>query len=373
MIFKVLFAITFFAVYASCQKLNNHIIQFASTEARDRYVRNLQNINPYVQVSNIDTVFIGVVTSHSNIDSFEIESEMLTGFHSSGDYSITSFEQDQIVDATRYIQRNAPWHLDRINRRSLPLQNSFLFDKPSQSVNIYIVDSGVKISHQDFGGRARAAYSADSNYPAGNDCSGHGTHVAGIAGGTTYGVCKNARIWDVRVLNCKGSGSNSGIIKALDWVARNAIKPAVVNMSLGGGKSTALNNAVNGVSNSGVTVVVAAGNSGDDACKYSPSSASLALTVGSSTKSDSRSSFSNYGSCVKIYAPGSNIVSAGTSSNSSTTTKSGTSMASPVVTGVVARLLQSNPSYSPNQVKNQIISQATKSVSSSINPLVYQS
>jgi subtilisin family serine protease len=198
-------------------------------------------------------------------------------------------------------------------------------------VNAYVIDTGIVTSHPDFGGRARVAYDALGG--TGVDCHGHGTHVAGTIGGATYGVAKGAQLWGVRVLGCTGSGSTSGIIRALDWVRVNHRKPAVANMSLGGGRSTALNNAVTSLSNAGVFVAVAAGNERQNACNVSPASAAAAYTAAASDRTDLRASFSNYGSCVDGYAPGVAIKSTWLTG---TRSLSGTSMASPHVAGVGA-------------------------------------
>lgn len=251
-------------------------------------------------------------------------------------------------------QNNATWGLDRIDQNNLPLNNTYNYDSNGSGVNAYVIDTGVRISHNEFGGRGRSGYTAINDGNGTNDCQGHGTHVAGTIGSSTYGVAKNATIHAVRVLGCDGSGSNSGVIGGVDWVAANHVKPAVANMSLGGGASTALDNAVNSAVTQGITMVVAAGNDNRNACSYSPARAVNAMTVGSTTSSDSRSSFSNYGTCLDIYAPGSSITSTWSTSNSATNTISGTSMAAPHVAGVAALYLDENPSASPSQVEAAI-------------------
>lgn len=243
-------------------------------------------------------------------------------------------EQDQVMRASA-TQSNATWGLDRINQRDLPLDGSYTYTYTGSGVRAYIIDTGTDAGHAEFEGRAQNVYDAFGGN--GNDCNGHGTHVAGTVGGKTYGVAKKAYIRGVRVLGCDGSGSTSGIISAVDWVRANRINPAVANMSLGGGYSSSLNTAVNNLANAGVFVAVAAGNDNLDACNYSPASASAAYTTASSTSSDYKSSFSNYGSCVDSYAPGSSIKSAWIGSGTTeTNTISGTSMASPHVAGVSA-------------------------------------
>ncbi len=240
-------------------------------------------------------------------------------------------EEDQVAqaDATQY---SATWGIDRIDQRALPLSGSYTYTTTASTVYAYIIDTGLQTSHSEFSGRAANVYDAFGG--TGADCQGHGTHVGGTVGGVTYGVAKGVRLRGVRVLDCAGSGSNSGVIAGMDWVRVNRTNPAVANMSLGGGYSSTVNTAANNLANSGVFLAVAAGNNSADACNYSPASAASATTVGSTASNDTRSSFSNYGSCVDIYAPGSSITSARL--NGTSTTMSGTSMASPHVAGVGA-------------------------------------
>jgi subtilisin family serine protease len=240
-------------------------------------------------------------------------------------------EEDQVVQADA-TQSSATWGIDRIDQRALPLSGTYNYTATAGSVRAYIIDTGLQAGHSQFGGRASNVYDAFGGN--GEDCNGHGTHVGGTVGGSTYGVAKAVMVRGVKVLDCAGSGSNSGVIAGMDWVRTNHIKPAIANMSLGGGYSSTTNTAANNLANAGVFLAVAAGNNGADACNYSPASAAAATTTGSTTSGDGRSSFSNYGSCVDIYAPGSNITSAWI--NSGTNTISGTSMASPHVAGVGA-------------------------------------
>jgi subtilisin family serine protease len=272
--------------------------------------------------------------------------------------AVAYIEQDQTVQATT-TQSGATWGLDRIDQRDLPLNSTYNYTPTGSGVRAYIIDTGILTTHSQFGGRASGGYTAISDGRGSTDCNGHGTHVAGTVGGSTYGVAKSVTLIAVRVLDCAGSGTNSGVIAGMDWVANNRITPAVANMSLGGGASTAVDDAVNRMHNAGVTVVVAAGNENQNACNVSPSRAANAITVGATTSSDARASYSNYGSCVDVFAPGSSITSSWYTSTTATNTISGTSMASPHVAGVAALYLQGNPSATPATVANAITSTAT--------------
>ena len=289
---------------------------------------------------------------------------------------VSYVEADVAVTASD-TQSPATWGLDRIDQRNRPLTNSYTYNATGSGVTAYIIDTGIRFSHTQFGGRAVTGFDAIDGGSA-DDCNGHGTHVAGTVGSTTYGVAKSARLVGVRVLNCQGSGSTAGVISGVNWVTGNhaAGQPAVANMSLGGGVSTSLDNAVNNSINDGVTYAVAAGNSNTNACNGSPSRVAAAVTVGSTTSSDARSSFSNFGTCLDIFAPGSSITSTWHTSNTATNTISGTSMATPHTAGVAALYLQGNPSASPATVRNALVNSATSGVisnagSGSPNRLLY--
>lgn len=270
------------------------------------------------------------------------------------DGDVAWVEPDTVVsvDAT---QTGATWGLDRIDQRDRPLSGTYTYDATGAGVRSYIIDTGILTSHTQFSGRTAAGYTAINDGRGTTDCNGHGTHVAGTVGGSVHGVAKQTTLVPVRVLGCNGSGTNSGVVAGMDWVSNNATKPAVANMSLGGGASSTTDAAVNRMVNAGVTVVVAAGNENQNACNVSPARAAAALTVGSTTSSDARSSFSNYGSCLDLFAPGSSITSAWHTSTSATNTISGTSMASPHVAGAAALYLQGNPTASPAQVGAAIV------------------
>jgi subtilisin family serine protease len=303
------------------------------------------------------------VDRFSTIEGFsaELSDTAVAALRDDADVAYIEADQRVSVDTT---QSPATWGLDRIDQRNLPLNNAYTYTPTGSGVTAYIIDTGVLASHNEFGGRVGSGFTAINDGRGTTDCNGHGTHVAGTVGGTTYGVAKQVTIRPVRVLDCTGNGTTSGVIAGVDWVTGNhaAGSPAVANMSLGGGVSSALDTAVNNSIADGVTYAVAAGNESTNACNGSPSRVGAALTVGSTTSTDARSSFSNFGSCLDIFAPGSSITSAWYTSNSATNTISGTSMATPHVAGVAALYLQGNPSASPSTVGNAIISTSTSGV-----------
>jgi aqualysin 1 len=276
--------------------------------------------------------------------------------------AVDYIEADGVVQAS-VTQTGATWGIDRIDQANLPLSTTFTYLSTGLGVHAYIVDTGIRFTHTQFAGRATSGYDAVDGGTA-DDCNGHGTHVAGTVGGTTYGVAKGVSLVAVRVLDCNGSGTTAGVIAGVDWVANNAIKPAVANMSLGGGANTTLDNAVKNAIAKGVTFGIAAGNGNflgiaQNACNYSPARVPEAITVGATTSTDARASYSNYGSCLDIFAPGSSITSSWYSSDTATNTISGTSMATPHVVGVAALYLQTNPTATPAAVSSALTSGAT--------------
>jgi subtilisin family serine protease len=272
-----------------------------------------------------------------------------------------SFVEPDGVISIDTTQSPVTWGLDRIDQRNRPLTNSYTYFNTGAGVRAYVIDTGIRFSHNEFGGRATSGFDAVDGGSA-DDCNGHGTHVAGTVGGTTYGVAKAVSIIAVRVLNCSGSGTISGVIAGVNWVTGNHLsgQPAVANMSLGGGASSSLDTAVRNSINDGVSYAVAAGNSGANACYYSPARVSEAMTIGASDSGDRKPYWSNYGSCIDWFAPGVSITSAWHTSNGATNTISGTSMATPHTAGVAALHLQSNPGASPSSVRNALYNLTTK-------------
>jgi subtilisin family serine protease len=268
-------------------------------------------------------------------------------------------EADRMAQGS-YVQSSAVWGLDRIDQRYLPLNSSFTYARTGLGVRIYVLDSGIRRTHQQFGGRALAGADFVKDGRGTSDCNGHGTHVAGTAAGTTYGVAKQATLVPVRVLGCDNRGSWSRIIAGIDWVTANARKPAVVNMSLGGSGSRAVDDAVARSINAGVVYTIAAMNDAGDACNYSPARLPAALTVAASDQSDRRASFTNYGRCVDLYAPGASVLSSFNTSDVATALYWGTSMASPHVAGAAAQYLQAYPGATPAQVSSALIGATTR-------------
>ncbi len=293
------------------------------------------------------------------IKGYSVEMSENEALNLSQDTRIKYVEEDAEVFAMT-TQTSATWGLDRIDQHAFPLDTNYTYAPTGAGVHAYIIDTGIRVTHQDFGGRAVADFDAFNDGQNGIDCNGHGTHVAGTVGSSTYGVAKNVTLHAVRVMDCSAAGTISTIIAGVDYVTSNHASPAVANISLGAsGISDALDTAIANSVASGVTYAVAAGNSNQDACNYSPSRASSAITVGASTNLDERFGISNYGTCVDIFAPGVNIISTSVASDTAITAKSGTSMASPHVAGVAALYLETNPTASPGVVASLIVGGGT--------------
>jgi Tol biopolymer transport system component len=301
---------------------------------------------------------VGFTYEHA-LRGFSVEMSESKAIALSRNPHIAYIEEDSVVEGAS-TQTAAPWGLDRIDQRNLPLDTTYSYLNPGTGANVYVIDSGIRLTHQEFGGRAAFAYDNVGDGRNGVDCNGHGTHVAGIIGGNTYGVAKDAKLWSVRVLNCTNGGTTARIIAGIDWVAANHVKPAVTNLSfitiVG---SDTIDLAVRNLIAAGVTTVVAAGNNTGDASLRSPARVTEAITVAASDQFDNQSPNSNFGPVVDLYAPGVEIISAGAADDVSTTVRSGTSSAAAFVTGSAARYLSANPSESTAAVSRAITANAT--------------
>jgi len=309
----------------------------------------------------------------SALKGFSIQMSEAAAINLSNDATVAYVDEDAVVSASGTQLNPASWGLDRIDQRNLPLDNIYTYKPTGRGVHAYVLDTGIRPTHQDFNGRASIAADFVGDGQAGVDCNGHGTHVAGIIGGTKYGVAKGVSIHAVRVLGCAGSGTISGLIAGINWITSNRMNPAVVNISISAGASTSLDTAVANSIASGMTYSIAAGNDGIDAGTISPARVTTALTVAATDMFDNRAAFtsqssSNFGSVVDLFAPGKFIVSAWYDSDTAEQTISGTSMAAPHVAGVVAQYLQLNPTASPTTVNAAIINNATVGVVNNPGP-----
>lgn len=309
---------------------------------------------------------LGVTPKHtyrSVLEGFSTTMSRAKAAELAADPRVAYVEQNSTVRLNE-TQTNATWGLDRVDQRNLPLSKSYTYNTSASNVNAYIIDTGIRTSHSEFGGRASVGTDTVGGGQNGQDCQGHGTHVAGTVGGKTYGVAKGVKLIAVRVLDCSGSGTTAGVIAGVDWVTVNAKKPAVANMSLGGSANTSLDNAVKKSIASGVSYAIAAGNGNiiglpANACNYSPARVPEAITVGATDSSDRRASFSNYGTCLDLFAPGVNITSAWKDNDTATNTISGTSMATPHTVGVAALYLSTHATATPAQVRDALVNNAT--------------
>ncbi|MET9631623.1 S8 family serine peptidase [Lentzea sp. NPDC006480] len=348
---------------ASAAEPGTFVAAPAGTAIADQYVVVLRNGVAATSSASLAKQYKGNVTAswQHALQGFAVKANATDAKALSRDPRVAAVYQDQVVKADS-VQVNPPsWGLDRIDQRNLPLDQRYNYGPTAAGVRAYVIDTGIRTTHSTFGGRASWGTNTTGD---GNDtdCNGHGTHVAGTIGGAEHGVAKAVRLVAVKVLSCSGSGSFAGVISGVDWVTANAVKPAVANMSLGGGAFDPLDTAIRNSIASGVTYAIASGNSNADACNTSPARVAEALTVNATDISDARASFSNFGTCTDLFAPGVNITSSWNTSDTATNTISGTSMATPHVAGVAALYLARHPAAPASRVHDAIVRNATPNV-----------
>jgi hypothetical protein len=355
------------ALVASAAYSGEGIVRRSARRIPGRYIVVLGSAADAAAVANTVRSLPAARIDHSytrGLKGFAVEMSDDDAVKLAGDSRVAVVEEDATFSAT-----TISWGLDRIDQRFLPLNGTYVSSGTGAGVTVYVADTGILAEHIDLAGRVAPGFNAVPDGGTTTDCNGHGTHVAGIIAGTRFGVAKSATLVPVRVLDCNGMGSTSTLLAGLDWILQDysqSPRPAVLNLSLGGDGSWSVDSEVNSLISAGVTTVVAAGNSNINACNVSPARVPAALTVGASTEDDQRASFSNYGQCVDVFAPGSNILSDWYSSPTAGAVTSGTSSAAPFVAGVAALSLETYPSASPSTVAQTIVSQATLDVLGSV-------
>jgi subtilisin family serine protease len=355
------------AVPAHAESTERYIVTTTSTGASEAKVKKLRSAKAPIGrqfrhvlhgfSASLTTTQVAQLTADPTVESVR---------------KVTTVKASDVDPSSITRQTGATWGLDRIDRRS-GLDGSYFYTSTGAGMTAYVIDTGIRMDHADFGGRATSGYDVVDNDSNASDCPGnykddpenglisHGTHVAATIGGKTYGVAKRASIVSVRALDCYGDGTSEGVVAALDWVLGNHVStPSVVNMSLGGGANPDIDAAVSAVIAAGIPLVAAAGNYAENACDFSPARVPAALTIGASARNDQQAwDFTNYGPCLDLFAPGAAITSAGTRTTTASLTLDGTSMAAPHVTGAVLRYLQTHPTATPAEVSSAIVGSAT--------------